>query len=341
MLLVVGLIMGTRMWYAMWDAETDDDAAFERRVDGVVREVGERGKVLVPESVPPLSESASAQPVVPAPAPAPAPAVAPAPAAPAPAPAQALGPAASKSLAKAPATSRAVSPSSSVTPTLVLQQGSSEPIPPSVPASVGPNQLSGDVSLNATPGTGTNLMEVSAFMTEQLRAQMTEQRAHDNAQQAKLETWRQELEGKLEKQRAEMEAKLERQRAEIEAQRQEYEAKLEAQRQEMEAKLEKQREGCLATLEAHRLDAKNYVSDAQLDSVQERLDSLHQAKLLSDDEMFSLEDTLAHFIKCRSSVTVAPGETGAAADRVRQLVGMCEGVSKDGMFARQLRRNFL
>ena len=55
-MLAVGLILGTRMWYAMWGAETDDDVAFERRVDGVVREIGERGKVLVPESVPPLPE---------------------------------------------------------------------------------------------------------------------------------------------------------------------------------------------------------------------------------------------------------------------------------------------
>ena len=60
MLLVVGLIMGTRMWYAMWDAEKDDEAAFERRVDGVVREIGDRGKLLVPESVPPFkTKSAS------------------------------------------------------------------------------------------------------------------------------------------------------------------------------------------------------------------------------------------------------------------------------------------
>ena len=32
--------------YAMWDAEKDDDAAFERRLDNVVREIGERGKLI-------------------------------------------------------------------------------------------------------------------------------------------------------------------------------------------------------------------------------------------------------------------------------------------------------
>ena len=49
MVVAVGLIMGTRMWYAMWDAENDDDATFESRMDSLVREIGERGKVLVPE----------------------------------------------------------------------------------------------------------------------------------------------------------------------------------------------------------------------------------------------------------------------------------------------------
>ena len=66
-----------------------------------------------------------------------------------------------------------------------------------------------------------------------------------------------------------------------------------------------------------------------------------EAKLLTDDEMFGLEDILGDFIECRSSVALAPQETGVAVDRVRKLVGMCEGVSKDGMFARQLRRKFL
>ena len=47
----LGLILGSRMWYAMWDAEKDDDAAFERRVDAVMREVGDRGKLVFSEAV--------------------------------------------------------------------------------------------------------------------------------------------------------------------------------------------------------------------------------------------------------------------------------------------------
>lgn len=43
----LGLLMGTRVWYPFWDAETDDDILFERRVDAVVKEIGERGRSIV------------------------------------------------------------------------------------------------------------------------------------------------------------------------------------------------------------------------------------------------------------------------------------------------------
>ena len=59
--LAVGLIMGTRLWYAMWDAEKDDDSAFERRLDSVVREIGERGDASSRsgDSVSPAAESST------------------------------------------------------------------------------------------------------------------------------------------------------------------------------------------------------------------------------------------------------------------------------------------
>lgn len=71
------------------------------------------------------------------------------------------------------------------------------------------------------------------------------------------------------------------------------------------------------------------------------MDALHQAKLRTDDEMTASEDKIADFIDCRSSVTVAPSDTGAAAESTRKLVGICEGVSKNGMLARQLRKRYL
>ena len=122
------------------------------------------------------------------------------------------------------------------------------------------------------------------------------------------------------------EARLEKQEAKL--------AETEAKLRESEAKVR----DCEAKLDAQ---AKSCASDVQLERLQERLDALHQAKLLSDDEMFALEDLVADFIECRSSVTASSGEVGTSAESVRKLVGMCEAISKDSMLARQLRRKFL
>eukprot|EP01043_Picozoa_sp_COSAG02_P056474 COSAG02_NODE_6699_length_3414_cov_8.770437_6_plen_216_part_01 len=59
----------------MWDAEKDNDIAFEQRVDSLCREIGDRGKPVLPESVPPVTAMTSP---APAPAPVPIPAQAPA-----------------------------------------------------------------------------------------------------------------------------------------------------------------------------------------------------------------------------------------------------------------------
>ena len=83
------------------------------------------------------------------------------------------------------------------------------------------------------------------------------------------------------------------------------------------------------------------VLDAKLEGLQERFDALHQAKLLTDDEVLVLENKIADFIDRRSSAMVAPADIGAVAESVRKLVGMCEGVSRDGMLARQLRQRYL
>jgi hypothetical protein len=73
----LGLILGTRLWYAFWDAEQDSDDAFERRLDPVVREIGERGQRMHTNMMQ-QPEEWSAGELIPAPAPAPAPAQAPA-----------------------------------------------------------------------------------------------------------------------------------------------------------------------------------------------------------------------------------------------------------------------
>ena len=63
----LGLLLGTRLWFDFHDAYEDDDEAFEKRMDGLCREIGDRGKLRLPESevVPPFHEPTLA----PAPAP--------------------------------------------------------------------------------------------------------------------------------------------------------------------------------------------------------------------------------------------------------------------------------
>eukprot|EP01043_Picozoa_sp_COSAG02_P003991 COSAG02_NODE_101_length_36804_cov_125.342951_4_plen_288_part_00 len=65
---VVGLIMGTRIWYKMWDAEKDDNAAFNVRLDAVLREIGERGRLMVADAVPPVAQLKLEAPKIQAPA---------------------------------------------------------------------------------------------------------------------------------------------------------------------------------------------------------------------------------------------------------------------------------
>jgi hypothetical protein len=123
-----------------------------------------------------------------------------------------------------------------------------------------------------------------------------------------------------------------RMRANADREKAELRAELEAQ---MAKQLEAQRN------ETRALQVMSCVSEAQLEALQTRLDALHTATLLTDAELEMLEDKVADFIECRSSLTVALGEIGAAAAEMKKLVGLCEGVAKDKMLARQLRRKLL
>jgi hypothetical protein len=110
----------------------------------------------------------------------------------------------------------------------------------------------------------------------------------------------------------------------------------ERQRHEKETKLDEQHRETQQVREV--ASAMSCVSEAQLELLQTRLDALHQAKLLSDDEIGALEDCIADYIDCRSSLSPAAAEIGVAAEKVKKMVGLSEGMGKDGMLARQLRR---
>ena len=273
----------------------------------------DRGKIataMVPESVPPKRVPAKA--LSPADATARAMALAPAPAlapALAPASAPALVPAAGRAsaLAKTPAIPLTRAPAST-------------PAPAPVPARVGtperavrpdhsftpsvqmtPRSLSSAQELLQPPGSSTDTAVILQHDVVSIKF-MREEREH-----LKLE---------LNEQRKEMQARID--------------AK--------DAKLEE-----LAKDAVHQRDvasAKSCVSEGQLELLQTRLDALHQAKLLSDDEIGALEDCIADYIECRSSLSVAPAELSLAAEKMTVMVGLSEGMGKDRMLARQLRRKF-
>ena len=90
----------------------------------------------------------------------------------------------------------------------------------------------------------------------------------------------------------------------------------------MQAKLEaaetKVREGAVETKRARRAE--------QLGALQHRLEVLHQAQLLKDEELYDVEDA------------IADSEAGADGDRVPTLVALSGKMSSDRAFARQLIR---
>jgi hypothetical protein len=65
----LGLLLGTRLWYGLWDADQDDDATFASRIEPVIREIGDRGKrgassvvAKIYEGVPPATSIATPEP---------------------------------------------------------------------------------------------------------------------------------------------------------------------------------------------------------------------------------------------------------------------------------------
>ena len=118
-------------------------------------------------------------------------------------------------------------------------------------------------------------------------------------------------------------------------------------REHMEAKLEEQRQETtkLRLAMEKRLAPKEVISTEQVDAVTARLEALHAAQLLSDDELFGLEDCVADFVeaKCAVDVTIVTTETVnalRAVGKVPKLVALSAGMPRDAMFARQLRRKF-
>ena len=80
------------------------------------------------------------------------------------------------------------------------------------------------------------------------------------------------------------------------------------------------------------------VTAARLEALQARLDTMHADQLLSDDELYALEDVLADYIELKARRPRDDPELRVGP--LLALVGLSEGLLSDARFARQARRKF-
>ena len=122
------------------------------------------------------------------------------------------------------------------------------------------------------------------------------------------------------------------------------EAKMEQQEEEMErqsqesARLREQTQVAAWQLHVREqaLEGKLAAAvESKVGALQSRVEALHAAQLLTDDELYSLEDIIADGCE----VMVASGGEGPE-DRVGKMIALSEMMAADGAFSRQLRRKF-
>lgn len=78
------------------------------------------------------------------------------------------------------------------------------------------------------------------------------------------------------------------------------------------------------------------ISEAQLETLQSRLEALHEARLLTDEELNSLEDAVVDCIE----VLPTAFATDSKVEKVVKMILVSESVTSDKALARQLKRKF-
>ena len=151
-------------------------------------------------------------------------------------------------------------------------------------------------------------------MTQELKGQRTEmERLRAEAVEWRVRALQAESDAKMHA----MESRLDEQRREMEQQRQE---------------MEQQRQAA--------------ISHEQLRMIQSRLEALHAAQLLSDDEFFVLEDLCADIVELESSLpggqlTMEMVQTNPLATKACKIAALSQRLESDLSFARQLRRKYM
>ena len=131
-------------------------------------------------------------------------------------------------------------------------------------------------------------------------------------------------------------------RSDMKAEKDELRVEMKTEKEEMLAQAKADTEASLQKLR-EELTPREVVTDTQVKALQTRLEALHAAQLISDDELFVLEDCIADFFEAKglAVVTSEMASTHAAVGKVLKLIVLTEGVERDAPFARQLRRKFM
>ena len=124
------------------------------------------------------------------------------------------------------------------------------------------------------------------------------------------------------------------------------EAKAEAKQAELQLQMEHLRERLTLTLTSSPAqEAAAAISAEQITALQARLGKLHAAKLLQDEELYTLEDALADYAELAASTTFTmtievahSSDAYAPARKLLKLVALSERLVPDDAFARQLAR---
>ena len=90
------------------------------------------------------------------------------------------------------------------------------------------------------------------------------------------------------------------------------------------------------------------ISAEELATLQARVQALHAAQLLADEEFFALEDLCADYLEVQASASgvlthelVYSNPAFGEAAKLAQLIVVSEGLASDAGFARQARRKFV
>eukprot|EP01046_Picozoa_sp_COSAG06_P046970 COSAG06_NODE_6741_length_2802_cov_2.576027_2_plen_371_part_00 len=316
----LGLILGQSVWYAFYETAVPTEEKFIEQMDSLIREIGDRGKIktgkVSSEGVPPRA---------PAPAPVPAKAPAPAPAAaaafePTPEPAPAPAPTIASSVPSTP--SRTIATISTTPDRASDFSPSVQPMAQQQPGALQQGALQQHVVTSSSVG-GMGMGMGMGISFSEMSLLIKEQRERDDVV------------------RAEMEAKMDQQRKEMEARLDAKDAKMMEQQQAATLMIK-------AELTALPPPPAPAIMDEQLAALQARIEQLHATKLLSDEELFALEDIVADYVEL--AVTMAD-RTVITKDMIHtmppcvaaasKLVGLSAAIASDAAFARQARRKFM